>query len=190
MTGIIEFFQNLSATELFATGSLGGSLIAAVAAIICAMINKNSSTSISKKSDATIGAIGTLSDTLLNSKATFDEVFAISTAIGVKLDDMLQIFKAGQENTRETNMAIAAFVLECFNQSNLSDDKKAKLQLLYDQMFYTDKTDLVTKLHADKTAAENAYAEQVEKNKQLENELADIRAQLANAKPTKRTRRI
>lgn len=188
---MIEFFQNLSATELFATGSLGGSIVAAVAAVICALINRRGTKRVESKSDATIETINNMSTHLMAGEKKNSDMIGVLADASTKIDTALEAFSKGLADSHQQNLSIAAFVLECFNQSNLSDEKKATLQLLFDQMFYENKAELVNKLHADKTGLEADLAKQIELNQAILKELEDTKTQLANATATtKKSRRI
>ena len=188
---MIEFIQSFGVMDWFTAGTLGGSIVAAVATIVCAIIDSKGHTRTQSHSKNLTDATNIMVDKLTDVKSATAEVSAnLQTAINA-IDAALDGFKQGLIDNQNQNLTVAAFVLECFNQSNLSDDKKAKLQTMFDQMFYTDKTQLVNKLHEAKAAAEKTAAEQIQIAQQLEAENNDLKAQLANATNVpKKSRRV
>lgn len=185
---MMEFIQSISAADW---GVLAGSAAAAVTAVITAVGNKRGQNISSAQNRALTDMSGVIVDKLVDvgeiSKAVQESCVQVVSNVG----EALEAFKTGLKENHEQNLAVAAFILECFNQSNLSDEKKSKLQLLFDQMFYTDKTELITKLQDAKVAAEAALSESAEANEALKAEIADLKTQLANATTTtKKSRRI
>lgn len=174
-------FSVFTTSEWFATGTFGGSIIAAVSAIVCAMISKGGNKKSAEQNTALTGILTKVLDKTSEVKKLTSEVTNQANVVVETMTGAVEAFVKGLADNQAQNLNVAAFILECFNQSNLSDEKKAKLQVLFDQMFCTDNEALVAQLTEAKMAAETALAEQVEANKALEAECDDLRNQIANA---------
>ena len=107
------------------------------------------------------------------------------------LDDAvakLSAFTAAQE---ESNKKLAQFVMECFNRSNLSKEKKAELQLLADELFYSNSKELIATLEHAKADADAVVADYATKIAELEKQLEEEKAKCAIAQENiKSNRRV
>ena len=80
---------------------------------------------------------------------------------------------------QQTANNLAAFVFECFNVSNLSDENKLKLKILYDQLFYKTDATVIDELKKAKTDVDKLLAEKDKYVLELETKLKDTTNKLS-----------
>lgn len=160
MSTILETIKNFDVMDWLATGGIG--LILTSVVTILVMIIKQSITSnsdittrkvLSESTMAQLVGVGTDVKTLLTSaSALADNITVLAKSIE-PLTDMLNTVIAANQRS---NTNLATFVLECFNVSNLSDEKKAGLKTLFDKTFFTDNEQLIETLTAAKNNSDKA----------------------------------
>jgi len=174
--------------EWLTVGTLG-TVLASFVTMIVSLIRTGVTNKINKA--ATEGTTGILGNKLAETKNTTLEVIDKVKEALTKIDDALANFKDSINNQTNSNMNLAKFVCECFNQSNLSDEKKSKLQLMCDQIFYTDNTTLIESLRAAKQQLEQQLYENQKQMAELNAELEIEKAKLEEQQtPVKKSRRI
>lgn len=105
--------------------------------------------------------------------------------------NMTSMFEAAITAQKDSNAKLAAFVMECFNESNLSDEAKSRLHLFADKVFYDNNTQLIEALHEANAAAEIALTETRNKLEETQAELEAEHAKLVIAQEnTKANRRV
>ena len=92
-----------------------------------------------------------------------------------KTEEALAEMQKLQEEQKKFNLSVATYIMECFQSSNLSDDKKLQLQVKYDQLFYDSNYDIIEVLKAEKLAAEEKLA-------QNEKDIAELQEQVETEK--------
>lgn len=183
-----EFILSISAQDW---ATLGSALTAAVTAIVTAIVNKKGQTISTKQNTALTNMTGGIVDILEGVKNGSDKVIEFAKESSEKIDAAIEAFKSGVSESHKQNLAVASFILECFNQSNLSTEKKAKLQLMFDQMFYDSKDELVTKLQEAKAEAESKLEKAEAVNAKLQEDVTALEDKLSTATAnTKKSRRI
>lgn len=182
-----EFILSIAPQEWI---TFAGIALTAVASIIATVIGKNGQKTADDQNKTWTGIFGTIIETLTNVKTASDDAKQMTGENAVKLEDAVKSFKQGLSDNKDQNLAVASFVLECFKQSNLSDEKKASLQLMFDQLFYQDKGELITALQDGKAAVEKTLTEVQEEKAALEAELEDVKLRLQNAVANKKSRRL
>lgn len=177
--------------EWLTVGTLG-TVLASFVTMIVSLIRTSVTNKINKAAtEGTTGILGNIVDKLAETKNTTLEVIDKVKQALTKIDDALANFKDSINNQANSNMNLAKFVCECFNQSNLSDEKKSKLQLMCDQIFYTDNTTLIESLRSAKQQLEQQLYENQKQMAELNAELETERAKLEEQQaPVKKSRRI
>ena len=84
---------------------------------------------------------------------------------------------------------LAAFVFECFSLSNLSDDNKLKLKILYDKLFYKTDIAIIDELKAEKQELDNIVLAKDKMITELTNKLDNANKQLTNTQTAIRKQR-
>jgi hypothetical protein len=111
-------------------------------------------------------------------------------AISESITPLIEIVQTASNTIQMNSTNVASFVLECFTESNLSDEKKAKLKTLFEKTFFTNYEQFIENL---KTAKDNSDNALVEANKIIETLRATIvqkDAQLLTHQTTAKARRI
>lgn len=104
---------------------------------------------------------------------------------------MTSMFEAALTAQKDSNAKLATFVMECFNESNLTDEAKSRLRLLADKVFYDSNTQLIEALHKANTDTELALQETKEKLAETQAELEAEHSKLITAQEnTKASRRV
>jgi hypothetical protein len=144
-----------------------------------------------KNSETSAAAQIDLLSTMTEKLGTYSDVITLIQQLLDKVSTVTADVTAAITASNESNVNLANFVLECFNSSNLSDETKAKLQLLCDQLFYKDNSQLAENLKASKDAAEKLLTEKSEEIDKLKTTLAETTAKLEAVQSTvKKSRRI
>ena len=191
MNALLISIADFELPEWLTVGTLG-TVLSSIVLMIINMI-KSAATNKLNKSASTeqTGILAVIVEKLGDAKSTLTNVTVEVEQILSQVQEALQGFKDGLNNQQNANMNLAKFVLECFNQSNLSDEKKAKLQVLCDQIFYADNTSLIEALKAAKLAAEQAQARAENTVLELKKELVTANQKLEEQQaPVKKSRRI
>lgn len=191
MNALLISIADFELPEWLTVGTLG-TVLSSIVLMIINMI-KSAATNKLNKSASTeqTGILAVIVEKLGDAKSTLTNVTVEVEQILSQVQEALQGFKDGLNNQQNANMNLAKFVLECFNQSNLSDEKKAKLQVLCDQIFYADNTSLIEVLKAAKLAAEQAQARAENTVLELKKELVTANQKLEEQQaPVKKSRRI
>lgn len=160
MSTILEIIKGFDIMDWLATGGIG-LILTSVVTILVMLIKQG----ITHKSDITtrkvlsestmtqLVGVGTDVKTLLTSASSLaDNIVALSKSIEPLMDMLNTVIAANQRS----NVNLATFVLECFNVSNLSDEKKAGLKTLFDKTFFTDNEQLIETLTAAKNNSDKA----------------------------------
>ena len=202
MSTVLETIKNFDVMDWLATGGIGLILTSVVTIIV--MLIKQSITSnsdittrkvLSESTMTQLVGVGTDVKTLLTSaSALADNITVLAKSIE-PLTDMLNTVIAANQRS---NTNLAEFVLECFNVSNLSDEKKAGLKTLFDKTFFTDNEQLIETLttaknNSDKALiAANTLIEQLQATiAKRDEELAQKTTELKIAtSPVQKSRRI
>lgn len=191
MNALLISIADFELPEWLTVGTLG-TVLSSIVLMIINMI-KSAATNKLNKSASTeqTGILAVIVEKLGDAKSTLTNVTVEVEQILSQVQEALQGFKDGLNNQQNANMNLAKFILECFNQSNLSDEKKAKLQVLCDQIFYADNTSLIEALKAAKLAAEQAQARAENTVLELKKELVTANQKLEEQQaPVKKSRRI
>lgn len=191
MNALLISIADFELPEWLTVGTLG-TVLSSIVLMIINMI-KSAATNKLNKSASTeqTGILAIIVEKLGDAKSTLTNVTVEVEQILSQVQEALQGFKDGLNNQQNANMNLAKFILECFNQSNLSDEKKAKLQVLCDQIFYADNTSLIEALKAAKLAAEQAQARAENTVLELKKELVTANQKLEEQQaPVKKSRRI
>jgi hypothetical protein len=164
------------------------SVLLTIVAFITALIKLKAAKKNSDISSTTqIDLLSTMTDKL----GTYSDTITLIQDLLTKVENMASSTAETLDDAYENNMKLANFVLECFNCSNLSDENKAKLQLLYSQLYYKDNTKLTENLKASKDAAEQLLTEKADEIEKLKATLAETSAKLEAIQSTvKKSRRI
>lgn len=202
MSTILEIIKGFDVMDWLATGGVG-LILTSVVTIIVMLIKQG----ITHKSDITtrkvlsestmtqLVGVGTDVKTLLNSASALADNITTLTKSIEPITDMLNTVIAANQRS---NVNLATFVLECFNVSNLSDEKKAGLKTLFDKTFFTDNEQLIETLttaknNSDKAlTAANALIEQLQATlAKRDEELAQKTTELkVAASPVQKSRRM
>jgi hypothetical protein len=168
----------------FLTGTNIASFFGIIAALVKIGGNRKSNTAITTTQ---IGLLNTMIDKLSDTKQLAENVQSVSSQIA----NALTVFQDAITMQREANANLATFVMACFNESNLSQEAKAKLQVMADKIFYNDNTQVIEALKTAKANADAAVAEGLLKIDQLQKELEAERQKLTLAQEnTKENRRV
>lgn len=202
MSTILEIIKGFDVMDWLATGGVG-LILTSVVTILVMLIKQG----ITHKSDITtrkvlsestmtqLVGVGTDVKTLLTSaSALADNITTLTKSIEPIMDMLNTVIAANQRS----NVNLATFVLECFNVSNLSDEKKAGLKTLFDKTFFTDNEQLIETLttaknNSDKAlTAANALIEQLQATlAKRDEELAQKTTELkVAASPVQKSRRM
>lgn len=182
-----EFILSITPQEWI---TFAGIALTAIASIIATIVGKNSQKTADGQNKTWTGIFSGIIETLGKIKDSSDASKAITDENSIKLDTFVTSFKQSLADSKIQNAAVASFVLECFKQSNLSDDKKAGLQVLFDQLFYEDKSELITTLQSEKAAADETIKERDAEIAALKTEVENANLKLQNAVATKKSRRL
>lgn len=202
MSTILEIIKGFDVMDWLATGGVG-LILTSVVTILVMLIKQG----ITHKSDITtrkvlsestmtqLVGVGTDVKTLLTSASSLaDNIVTLGKSIEPLMDMLNTVTAANQRS----NVNLATFVLECFNVSNLSDEKKAGLKTLFDKTFFTDNEQLIETLttaknNSDKAlTAANALIEQLQATlAKRDEELAQKTTELkVAASPVQKSRRM
>lgn len=202
MSTILEIIKSFDVMDWLATGGIG-LILTSVVTILVMLIKQG----ITHESDITtrkvlsestmtqLVGVGTDVKTLLTSTSSLaDNIVVLSKSIEPLMDMLNTVIAANQRS----NVNLATFVLECFNVSNLSDEKKAGLKTLFDKTFFTDNEQLIETLTAAKNnsdkalTAANALIEQLQATLvKRDEELAQKTTELkVAASPAQKSRRM
>lgn len=184
---MIEVFKSFDFVDWLVTGGL--SLILTSIVTILVMVIKQR---IKDKADITQRKI-------LN-ESTMAELISLGTSVStmmnnvqnlaLNIDSIVNVVNAGVQANQEGIANIASFVLECFNASNLSDEKKAALKSLFERTFFADNQQFVESLKAAKLSSETALNEAQKLIDSLRKTVQDKDVQIANLATTTKSRRI
>lgn len=168
----------------FLTGTNIASFFGIIAALVKIGGNHKSNAAITTTQ---IGLLNTMIEKLSDTKQLATQVQSVSEQIA----SALKAFQDSIIMQRDANANLAAFVMACFNESNLSADAKAKLQVMADKIFYNDNTQVIEALKTAKANADVAVAEGLLKIDQLQKELETERQKLTVAQENvKENRRV
>lgn len=170
------------------TWLLTGSNILTVLGVIAALFKINTNSKESKSVTTTqIGLLTTMTDKLADTRQLAGTVQTVSNQVS----EALTFFEKALTQQRQSNAALATFVMECFNRSNLSDEAKTELQVMANKIFYDDNSAVIDALKQAKAEADSAVAAGLEQIARLEAELEAEKAKLVTAQEnTKASRRV
>lgn len=128
-------FEQFQLPEWLTFGNAVSALISLVG-LITAFIKLSSA---QKSNKSTFGNLAKLLEDNIKAingiQTVVNNIDTVATGISKAVDSVIVAISEQQQS----NNNLAAFVFECFNLSNLSNENKLKLKVLYDQLFY--KTD-------------------------------------------------
>lgn len=191
MNVLLMAIADFQLPEWLTVGTLATTL-GSLVALITGFIRSSGTNKLTKSMNSEqLGVLTKIVDKVADFKETTGEVVDKVSEVIKKVDDSLAQFKEGLNNQTNANINLASFILECFKESNLSTDKKAKLQVLCDQLFYTDHTQLVDKLREAKSALEDELVAAKKKEEELQKQLKEEQDKLAEQQAVvKKSRRI
>lgn len=168
----------------FLTGTNVASFFGVIAALFKISASRKDSTAVTTTQ---IGLLNGMIDKLSDVRKLAEYVQKVTEQVG----QGLTAFETAIAAQRESNVNLATFVMACFNESNLSAESKAKLQVMADKIFYNDNTQLIEALKTAKAKADEAVVEGLLKIEQLEKQLEEERQKLASAQENiKENRRV
>jgi signal recognition particle GTPase len=106
------------------------------------------------------------------------------------LSAMSNIIQTTADKMAVSNTNLASFVLECFTKSNLSDEKKAMLQSLFEKTFFSDNEQLIENLKTAKVNSDEALAAANSLIEALQKQLEQKDTQIAAQQTPRKSRRI
>lgn len=108
-----------------------------------------------------------------------------------QVSEALTLFEKSITLQKQSNANLAAFIMECFDRSNLNDEAKADLKIIADKLFYDDNTAVIEALKEAKLQADAAALQAAERVAELERELAEQKNKLSRAQEnTRASRRV
>ena len=168
----------------FLTGTNIASFFGVVAALVKISATRKDNVSITTTQ---IGLLNGMVDKLSDTKRLAENVQCVSK----QMSDAVLVFENAVAMQREANASLAAFVMACFNESNLSTESKTKLQVMADKIFYNDNTQVIEALKNAKANADAAVADGLKRIDELTKELEEQKLKLAHAQEnTKENRRV
>lgn len=173
--------------DIIAWFSVGSNLVS-LCGIFGAFIRLGAASKNSKAvTNVQIDLLQTMISKLSDTRNLAENVQTVSKQIG----DCMTQFEQALIAQKQSNANLAAFVMECFNRSNLTDEAKSELRLMADKIFYDDNTALIDALKRAKAEADAAVIEGQKQIEQLEANLADEKEKLVKAQEnTKANRRL
>lgn len=168
----------------FLTGTNIASFFGVVAALFKINATRKDNSAITTTQ---IGLLNGMVDKLSDTKKLAEGVQCVSQQMG----EAMRCFESAIAMQRDANANLAMFVMACFNESNLSAEAKAKLQVMADKIFYNDNTQVIEALKNAKASADAAVEEGLKRIDELTKELEEQKLKLAHAQEnTKENRRV
>lgn len=160
MTGILETIQNFSLLDWLATGGIGLILTSTIT-ILVMLIKQHITTAsdittrkvLSESTMSQLVGVGTDVKSLITSASDLANNI---TDLSKTIEPLMEMLNNVIVTNQRSNTNLATFVLECFNVSNLSDEKKAALKTLFDKTFFTDNEQLIETLTTAKNNSDKA----------------------------------
>lgn len=184
---MIEVFKSFDLVDWLLTGGL--SLILTSAITILVMVIKQR---IKDKADITQRKIlneSTMTELINLGKSVSTIVQNVQT-LTLNIDSIVDVVNASVRANQESIANIASFVLECFNASNLSDEKKTALKSLFERTFFADNQQFVESLKAAKLSSETALNEAQKLIDSLRKTVQEKDVTIATMAKTTKARRI
>lgn len=160
MTGILETIQNFSVLDWLATGGIGLILTSTVTILVMLIKQRITTASdittrkvLSESTMSQLVGVGTDVKSLIASASDLANNIA---DLGKTIEPLMEMLNNVIVTNQRSNTNLATFVLECFNVSNLSDEKKAALKTLFDKTFFTDNEQLIETLTTAKNNSDKA----------------------------------
>lgn len=150
-----EMFQNFNLFDWLITGGLGLLLTSTITIVVMLIKQK-----INTKSDILQRKVlneSTMS-TLINLGTDLTTVVKGMTAMATAVDQLLEKITTSAQNNQLGVTNLASFIFECFNISNLSDEKKLKLKTLFEKTFFSDNQQFIDTLKSAKANSDIALA--------------------------------
>lgn len=160
-------FGEFQLPEWLTFGTAITAVLNAVGFVVACMKLRASGKENNLRTTTQIGLLTTMSEKLSDTK----KLSAIVSGTLEKTEEALVEMQKLQEAQKKFNLSVATYIMECFQASNLSDDKKLQLKVKYDQLFYDSNYDIIEVLKAEKLAAEEKLA-------QNEKDIADLQEQV------------
>lgn len=160
MTGILETIQNFSVLDWLATGGIGLILTSTITILVMLIKQRITAASdittrkvLSESTMSQLVGVGTDVKSLITSASDLANNI---TDLGKTIEPLMEMLNNVIVTNQRSNTNLATFVLECFNVSNLSDEKKAALKTLFDKTFFTDNEQLIETLTTAKNNSDKA----------------------------------
>ena len=160
MTGILETIQNFSVLDWLATGGIGLILTSTITILVMLIKQRITAASdittrkvLSESTMSQLVGVGTDVKSLITSASDLANNI---TDLGKTIEPLMEMLNNVIATNQRSNTNLATFVLECFNVSNLSDEKKAALKTLFDKTFFTDNDQLIETLTKAKNNSDKA----------------------------------
>lgn len=160
MTGILETIQNFSVLDWLATGGIGLILTSTITILVMLIKQRITTASdittrkvLSESTMSQLVGVGTDVKSLITSASDLANNI---TDLSKTIEPLMEMLNNVIVTNQRSNTNLATFVLECFNVSNLSDEKKAALKTLFDKTFFTDNEQLIETLTTAKNNSDKA----------------------------------
>lgn len=154
-TNLLISFAEFQLPEWLTFGNAVSALISLIG-LITAFIKLKS---VQKSNSITFSNISKiLEDNIKLLKGATTIVDNIQTSV-LHISDVLDKVILAVEKQQTSNNNLAAFIFECFSLSNLSDENKLRLKVLYDQLFYKTDVAIIEELKTAKFEADTALLE-------------------------------
>lgn len=183
---MIDAIKNFDFIDWLITGGLSLLLTSTVTILVMLIKQKINSKSdimqrkiLNESTMTTLVGLGTDIGTLLTN----------ATALADGLTAVINIIQESTSTNKTSIVNLASFVLECFNESNLSDEKKTKLQTLFEKTFFTENAQLIEALKAAKANSDAALFAANKVIDTLQNKIEEQNAEIAS-QPATRKRRV
>lgn len=184
---MIEIFKNFDLEAWLLTGGLSLLLTSTITILVMLFKQKINNASditqrkiLNESTMSTLVALGTDIKTLLSS----------INAVADSITPLIDIVQTASSTIQMNSTNVASFVLECFSESNLSDEKKAKLKALFEKTFFTDYEQFIETLKTAKTNSDNALIDANRVIESLRTTIAQKDAELLTRQTTAKARRI
>lgn len=183
---MIEVFKNFDVTEWLLTGGLG-LLLTSVVTIIVMLIKQriNAKSDIMQRQVLNESTMSTLIAIGADIKQVLESIKILSNDLPAISEQLQKVVTTAATN----NTNLANFVLECFSESNLSDEKKAKLKSLFEKTFFSDNEQLIDALKTAKANSDLALTAANQMIEHLTAAAAQKDAEILSLQTTRKSRR-
>lgn len=184
---MIEVLQSFDLKSWLLTGGLGLLLTSTVTILVMLIKQKiNQKSDIMQRNILNETTMSTLVTIGTDLSSLFDNVKTLTDG----LSSIISIVQSAGDANKITATNLALFVLECFKESNLSDEKKDKLKTLFEKTFFSDSEQFITALKSAKDDSDAALAAANKLIETLQQTVKDKDAQLLAQQTTRKARRV